>query len=100
VTEFVTPPLDDIVLPGITRDSVIAVAREHGSGVNPIAGLPDKLVVSERPITMGEVRQAARDGTLLEVFGCGTCPAPVVAPCYHLGPYAPGFDAFFFGNLF
>jgi len=83
VTEFVTPPLDDIVLPGVTRDSVIAIAREHGSNVNPIAGLPDKLVLSERPITMGEVKQAARDGTLLEVFGCGT--AAIVCPVKRIG---------------
>lgn len=83
MTELVTPPLDDIILPGITRDSVMAIAREHASNVNPISGLPDKLVVSERPITMGEVRQAAKDGTLLEVFGCGAYTCPSTLPAFY-----------------
>jgi branched-chain amino acid aminotransferase len=30
VTELVTPPLDGTILPGVTRDSVLALARSWG----------------------------------------------------------------------
>lgn len=66
-----TPPLDDLILPGVTRDSVLALARGHTSGSGKIAQLPDNLVVSERTINMAEVTQAASEGRLLEVFGAG-----------------------------
>lgn len=69
--ELVTPPLEDVILPGITRDSVIAIAKDHISGKRKIAGLPDDLIFSERHINMGEVSQAAKEGRLLEVFGSG-----------------------------
>lgn len=69
--ELVTPPLDDVILPGVTRDSVLALARDHASGKTPIAGLSADLVVSERPITMKEVKEKAQSGNLLEVFGTG-----------------------------
>lgn len=59
-----------MILPGVTRDSVLALAREHIAG-QKIPDLPDNLVVSERPIKMAEVQQAARDGTLVEMFGAG-----------------------------
>ena len=66
VTEIVTPPLDGIILPGVTRDSVLALARGHASGESPIEGMPEgKLVVSERPVTMKEVVRAAESGNLL-----------------------------------
>ena len=72
VTEIVTPPLDGIILPGVTRDSVLALARGHASGESPIEGMPEgKLVVSERPVTMKEVVRAAESGNLLEFFGTG-----------------------------
>ncbi|KAG8859111.1 hypothetical protein FRB96_004681 [Tulasnella sp. 330] len=71
-TELVTPPLDDVVLPGVTRDSVLGLARDQESGKSKLSGFPEKMMVSERPITMKEVKEAADDGRLLEVFGCGT----------------------------
>jgi branched-chain amino acid aminotransferase len=71
-TELVTPPLEDLILPGITRDSVITIAQEHISGKKRIAGLPDNLTYSERHITMGEVLEASKEGRLLEIFGSGT----------------------------
>ena len=74
-TELVTPPLDGMILPGVTRDSVLALAREHIAG-QKIPDLPDNLVVSERPIKMAEVQQAARDGTLVEMFGAGELCSP------------------------
>jgi branched-chain amino acid aminotransferase len=70
-TELVTPPLDDLILPGVTRDSILALARDHVSGKARIPGLPEDLIVSERPMTMGELKAAADSGNLLEVFGAG-----------------------------
>ncbi|KAF7789876.1 hypothetical protein EIP86_000824 [Pleurotus ostreatoroseus] len=84
VTEIVTPPLDGIILPGVTRDSVLALARGHASGESPIEGMPEgKLVVSERPVTMKEVVRAAESGNLLEFFGTGT--AAVISPVDRIG---------------
>ena len=59
--ELVTPSLQDTILDGITRRSVITLARErHG------------LTVVERPITLNEVAEAADVGTLEEVFVTST----------------------------
>lgn len=72
VNELVTPPLDGMILPGVTRDSVLTLAREHASGKTPLDGMPEgKLVVSERPVTMKEVKEAAEKGQLVEFFGTG-----------------------------
>jgi branched-chain amino acid aminotransferase len=52
-TELVTPPLgsDSVILPGVTRDSILSLAREHASGKVKLAGLPEKVTVSERNLT-------------------------------------------------
>ncbi|MGD0656598.1 MAG: branched-chain amino acid aminotransferase [Syntrophorhabdales bacterium] len=63
---IVTPPLDGSILGGITRDTVIRLARHWGTPV------------SERPIPIDEVLSRAKDGTLREVFGTGT--AAVISP--------------------
>jgi branched-chain amino acid aminotransferase len=60
-----------MILPGVTRDSVLTLARDHVSGVKRLANLPDKLVVSERPVTMKEVKEASQHGSLVELFGAG-----------------------------
>ena len=80
--ELVTPPLDDVILPGVTRDSVLCLARDHASGSNPISGIPN-LTVSERYINMGEVVEAAKKDRLLEVFGTGVCIGPPPATLAH-----------------
>ncbi|MGI8720849.1 MAG: branched-chain amino acid aminotransferase [Geodermatophilaceae bacterium] len=64
--ELVTPELTGTLLAGITRQSVITLAGEHGYGV------------SERRITVAEWRERAADGSLTEVFACGT--AAVITP--------------------
>ncbi len=70
--EVVTPRLDDgTILPGITRDSVLALLRARG------------LKVTERPLRLAELRAAHADGTLREVFGTGT--AAVVSAVGTLG---------------
>jgi branched-chain amino acid aminotransferase len=57
---LVTPPLSAPILAGVTRDSVIALARERG------------LSVEERPVALEELQAAHGAGTLREVFGTGT----------------------------
>ncbi|KAF9073716.1 branched-chain amino acid aminotransferase II [Rhodocollybia butyracea] len=81
--ELVTPPLDGMILPGVTRDSVLALARDHASGASKISNLPEKLIVSERAITMKEIQDAEAAGTLVELFGSGT--AAVISPVNRIG---------------
>ncbi|CAB3373445.1 Hypothetical predicted protein [Cloeon dipterum] len=64
---LVTPPLDGLILPGITRQSIIELAQEWG-----------EFAVEERKITMPEVQQLLHEKRLLELFGAGT--ACVVCP--------------------
>lgn len=63
---LVTPELNGNILRGVTRSSVLELARERG------------LTVQERKITIDEWRRAAQDGSLSEVFACGT--AAVITP--------------------
>jgi branched-chain amino acid aminotransferase len=63
---LVTPPLTGSILPGITRDSVITLARDRG------------LTVLERPVSFEQWRSDAASGHLREVFACGT--AAVLTP--------------------
>jgi branched-chain amino acid aminotransferase len=72
-----------MILPGVTRDSILGLLRDHASGKMTIAGLPKDLIVSEREINMGEIQQAVDQGRLLEMFGSGT--AAVVSPVDRIG---------------
>ncbi|TBX65384.1 branched-chain amino acid aminotransferase [Flavobacterium silvisoli] len=58
--KFVTPDLSGSILAGITRMSVIDLLRDKG------------YEVTERPITITEIREVSEDGTLEEAFGVGT----------------------------
>jgi branched-chain amino acid aminotransferase len=64
--ELITPPLGGTILPGVTRDSVLTLARSWG------------IQVSERPIAMEEIIEACNKGDLREAFASGT--AAVVSP--------------------
>ena len=68
--ELVTAPLDGTILEGVTRDSVLGLAKERL--------VPKGWAVSERKITMREVAEASEEGRLIEVFGSGT--AAIVSP--------------------
>lgn len=57
---IVTPELDGGFLPGITRDSLITLAKHLG------------YPVEERPVSIHEIVAAAEDGSLNEIFGAGT----------------------------
>lgn len=63
---LLTPPADGTILEGITRDSVLTLAREQG------------LNVREERYAMDQWRADAESGRLVEVFACGT--AAVVTP--------------------
>jgi len=66
--ELVTPPLSaGLILPGITRLSLMELARQWG-----------EFNVVERPIFMKDIIKALNDKRLLELFGSGT--ACVVCP--------------------
>ena len=62
---------------------MLTLAKEHAEGKTNIPELTDKLVVSERQVTMGEVKEAALKGNLVEFFGTGT-PA-VISPVDKIG---------------
>ena len=61
-----TPPLSGTILPGITRESVMTLARDEG------------LTVREEPYSIDQWRKDAESGRLTESFACGT--AAVVTP--------------------
>ena len=64
--EVITAPLHGSILPGVTRNSVIALLKSWG------------ITVAERKLDIADVRAAAKDGTLNEVFASGT--AAVISP--------------------
>ncbi|MGZ6479730.1 MAG: aminotransferase class IV, partial [Bdellovibrionales bacterium] len=64
--EIVTPALNGSILAGGMRDSILQLLRSEGAKV------------SERRITMSEILENLRRGTLVEAFGTGT--AAVVSP--------------------
>lgn len=58
--KLITPKLGDTILNGITRDSVLTLARDWG------------MDVQERKVEVAEIVDAIRSGTLQEAFGVGT----------------------------
>jgi len=69
---FITPPLSDRILAGITRDSILTLLRDRGI-----------VKVEERPVKVEEVVNAAKEGRLQEAFGMGT--AAVISPITSIG---------------
>ncbi len=68
---LITPPLSDSILEGITRDTVITLAREMG------------ITVEERRISALDLQKAHALGQLHEAFGAGT--AAVTVPISTIG---------------
>ena len=64
--ELVTPVLNGSILPGITRDSVLTIAKKWN------------IKVSERQISIDDLIDAHDSGKLQEIFGSGT--AAVISP--------------------
>lgn len=63
---LITPALTGTILEGITRHSVITLAEDRG------------LTVEQRRVTLDEWAAGVEDGTVTEVFACGT--AAVITP--------------------
>lgn len=63
---LVTPELTGTLLPGVTRDSLLTLAADHG------------LTTDVRRISTDEWREAAASGAMTEAFACGT--AAVITP--------------------
>lgn len=58
--KLVTPPTSERILDGITRDSLITLAKDMG------------IEVEERRVYISEIMEAAKNGELKEAFGAGT----------------------------
>ncbi|KAI0360908.1 branched-chain amino acid aminotransferase II [Trametes cingulata] len=82
--DLCTPPLDGTILPGVTRESILALAAAHPSRTT-LPDLPPSLHLhpSERVLTMSELQAWQVDGRILEVFSVGT--AVIVAPIGRIG---------------
>ncbi len=77
---LVTPELTGTILPGITRDSLLTLARDEG------------LTVREERYSIDQWRQDAASGRLVESFACGTAAVvtPVGKVCSHDGEFTVG----------
>lgn len=76
---LITAPHSTSILPGVTRDSVLAVAREWG------------MKTEERKLGVDELQDALEKGTLQEVFGTGT--AATIAPIGLVGIDGKDYEA-------
>jgi branched-chain amino acid aminotransferase len=68
---LLTAPISDRILDGITRKSLISIAEK------------ENIKVDIRPVKVSEIVEAAKNGSLKEVFGAGT--AAVVSPVKAFG---------------
>lgn len=57
---LLTAPISDRILDGVTRRSLIQLAEDSG------------IKVDVRPVFVTEIKEAARNGSLKEIFGAGT----------------------------
>ncbi|PYH99634.1 branched-chain amino acid aminotransferase II [Aspergillus ellipticus CBS 707.79] len=68
--ELVTAPLENqLILPGVTRRSVLELARTR---LNQSCGKLAPVEVVERDFTIGDVHEAWKEGRIVEAFVCGT----------------------------
>ncbi len=75
---LITSPTSDRILDGITRKSIIQIAQDKG------------IDVEVRKISVSEVVEAAKNGTLKELFGAGT--AAVISPIATFGYKGTDYD--------
>ena len=75
---FLTPPLTDRILAGVTRRSIIQLVKDQG------------WPIEERAISVEEIVSAAREGRLQEAFGMGT--AAVVSQIDTIGYHGENFS--------
>jgi branched-chain amino acid aminotransferase len=68
---LVTAPTGDTILDGVTRKSVLQIAKDWG------------MDVQERPLSVKELIEGIQNGSVTEAFGAGT--AAVIAPIATIG---------------
>jgi len=68
---LITSPTSDRILDGITRKSILQIAKD------------ENIAIEVRKITVNEVVEAAKNGSLKEMFGTGT--AAVISPIAGFG---------------
>ncbi|NNU34683.1 branched chain amino acid aminotransferase, partial [Mucilaginibacter sp. S1162] len=64
--KLITPLTQDTILDGVTRDTVITLAKDWG------------FPVEERNVAVAEIIEGAKNGKLTDAFGAGT--AATIAP--------------------
>ncbi|KAF7262320.1 hypothetical protein EG68_00338 [Paragonimus skrjabini miyazakii] len=77
--ELLTPPLSGLILPGVTRESILEITKAW-----------NEFRVVENNITMRQVLKAVEEKRLLHIFGTGTACviSPVAELCYKNERYA------------
>ncbi|KAL0612040.1 Branched-chain-amino-acid aminotransferase, cytosolic, partial [Plecturocebus cupreus] len=76
--ELATPPLDGIILPGVTRQCILDLAHQWG-----------EFKVSERYLTMDDLTTALEENRVREMFGSGTaCVVCPVSDILYKGEFA------------
>ncbi|TYP99457.1 branched-chain amino acid aminotransferase [Tenacibaculum adriaticum] len=76
--KLITAPNNDRILDGITRKSIIQLAKDNG------------IEIEVRPVSVAEIKDAARKGELKEIFGTGT--AAVINPIVGFGHSEEDFE--------
>ena len=75
---LVTAPTNDRILDGITRKSIIQLAKDKG------------IVCEVRPVKVSEIKDAFNNGSLKEIFGTGT--AAVINPILGFGHQGQNYE--------
>jgi len=76
--QLVTPPLSDSILDGVTRDTLLALAREQGFSA------------AETPVSVEQIKLGLETGRINEAFGTGT--AAVISPICTIGIDGTDYD--------
>lgn len=73
--ELITPALNGLILPGVTRDSIIKLVKSWEAMTG--------IYVREDKITMADILLAVEENRIIEMFGAGT--ACIVSPIKRIG---------------
>ncbi|KAI8068788.1 branched-chain amino acid aminotransferase [Thamnidium elegans] len=68
--ELITPALNGLILPGVTRDSILSLVKSWEAETG--------IFVREGKITMADILKAVEENRMIEMFGAGT--ACIVSP--------------------
>jgi len=81
--ELITPPLTDgLILPGVTRDSLLELCRQW-----------NEFKITERYPSMEEIRRALAENRLKQIFGAGTaCIVSPVGRILYRNPHTQSYE--------